>query len=207
MKKIVCAVFALSLAVVLATAAYAVYGIIVTKQPAEGIWMEGESASFEAEARYYSTVDWTFVDPCGKEYTVQQFRQMFPCVTVEGENTTRLTVNNLSVELNDWAAYCGFHSETDNAKTNWAFIHVNTYAPVYTAPVCEWQPSCTPTCCPVQIYCIPPAGITPHTLQYTDGADNIILYNNERCYSQVYKDGSWECFEQNTEIHFSGYGS
>ena len=44
--------------------------------------------------------------------------------SVEGEYTACLAVGNQTTELNGWAVFCHFHSDIDNANTNWAFFHV-----------------------------------------------------------------------------------
>ena len=109
MKKTVSVVIVLVMLLALGAVAYADYGILVTKHPTDETRAEG-----------------------GREYNVKEFRTMFPYVTVEGENTTTLTVRNLNSDLNDWAVFCNFHSANDNAKTNWAFFHVYAYVPTYT---------------------------------------------------------------------------
>ncbi len=132
MKKTVSVVIVLVMLLALGAVAYADYGILVTKHPTDETHAEGETAWFVSGAQYYNTLDWTFVGPSGREYNVKEFRTMFPYVTVEGENTTTLTVRNLSSDLNGWAVFCNFHSANDNAKTNWAFFHVYAYVPTYT---------------------------------------------------------------------------
>ena len=124
MKNVASVLLVLVLILALGGAAYADYGITVTRHPQDEIRAAGETVWFDAGAQFYDTADWTFVDPCGGEHTALEFRGMFPSVTVEGENTTNLTVGNLSTELNGWAVFCSFHSSIDNAKTNWAFFHV-----------------------------------------------------------------------------------
>lgn len=136
MKRLVSAVMVVVLVLALSAAACAdygigSYGIVITRNPYSGTWAEGESAWFEACAQYYSTMEWTFVDPCGTEHSAQEFRKLFPDVTVEGENTTMLTIHNLNSELNDWAVYCSFHSDIDNSSTKWAFIKVADAVPNY----------------------------------------------------------------------------
>ena len=132
MKKLVSAILAVVLVLALSAAAYADYGIVVNRNPVGGTWAEGESAWFDVSAQYYSTLDWTFVDPCGGEHSVQEFRAIFPDVVVVGEDTTMLTVGNLSSELNGWAVFCSFHSDIDNAKTSWAFFTVTDRVPAYS---------------------------------------------------------------------------
>lgn len=135
MKKAFSAVLVIILILAFSAIACADYGILVTRHPTDGICMAGETVWFTADAQYYSSLDWTFVDPCGTEYSTSEFLCMFPFLTVEGEHTTMLTVRNVSPELNGWAVFCSFHSAVDNAKTNWGFFHVNEYTvPSFAAP-------------------------------------------------------------------------
>lgn len=127
MKKAVSAILVMILALSLGASAFADYGILVTRHPSDGYCMAGETVCFVADAQYYSSADWTFVDPCGTKYSTPEFRNMFPYLTVEGEYTTMLTVTNPGTELNGWAVFCRFHSNIDNASTNWGFFHVNEY--------------------------------------------------------------------------------
>ena len=138
MKRAVSAALVLILVLSLGANAFADYGILVTKHPTNGICMAGETVSFVADAQYYNTLNWTFVDPCGKEYSVAEFRNLFPDLTVEGEYTTMLTIRNPSSELNGWAVFCNFHSVIDNARTNWGFFYVNEYMePSFAVPNCN----------------------------------------------------------------------
>lgn len=131
MKKLVSAILVVVLVLALGAAAYADYGIVVTRNPVSGTFAAGETACFDVSAQYYSTLDWTFVDPCGGEHSVQEFRSIFPDIFVYGEDTTMLTVSNLSTELDGWAVFCSFHSNIDNARTSWAFFSVADSVPAY----------------------------------------------------------------------------
>ena len=133
MKKAVSVILVLILVLSLGASAFADYGILVTRHPCDGNCMAGDTVCFVADARYYGSVEWIFVDPCGTEYSVPEFLNIFPYLTVEGEYTNILTVRNTGTELNGWAVFCRFHSNIDNASTNWGFFHVNDYtAPFYT---------------------------------------------------------------------------
>lgn len=136
MKKLVCLILAVVMLLAAGSVAfaYAEYGIVVTRNPSSGTWAEGETASFEADAQYYSTMDWTFVDPCGIEHSVQEFCEMVPDITVTGEYSSMLSLGSVSADLDGWAVYCSFHSNIDNAKTSWAFIRVVDQVPVYGVP-------------------------------------------------------------------------
>ena len=134
MKKTVSLILVLVLVLALSASAFADFGIVVTKHPTDETRAAGETAWFVSGAQYYSTVDWSFVDPTGNAHTPAEFRSMFPYVTVEGEYTTTLKVGNLTTDLNGWAVFCSFHSNVDNASTNWAFFHVTAYAAPSYAP-------------------------------------------------------------------------
>lgn len=142
MKKPVSLILALIFVLSLGGIASADYGILVTRHPTDGTCMAGETVCFFSEAQYYNSVEWTFVDPCGKEYSAAEFRELFPYLTVGGEYSTMLTIRNPSIELNGWAIFCNFHSAIDNASTNWGFFHVGEFAvpsysdPIYNTPFC-----------------------------------------------------------------------
>ena len=125
MKKLVSAVLVFLMVLTVSTVSFADYGIVVTANPKSEAHFAGETACLSAGANFYSTVDWSFVTPSGMELSAQEFRSLFPDVTVEGENTTFLTLRNLSPELNEWAVVCNFHSSIDNAHTSWAFLYVS----------------------------------------------------------------------------------
>ena len=132
MKKLVSAVLVFLMVLTVSTAAFAEYGIVVTSNPKSETHLAGETACFSADANFYSMVDWSFITPSGMEFSAQEFRSMFPEVYVDGENTTLLTLRNLSPELNEWAVVCNFHNSIDNAHTSWAFLYVS---PTYGGPV------------------------------------------------------------------------
>ncbi len=202
MKRIVSALLILVLVLALGAIAYADYGIVVTKHPTDETRTAGGTAWFVSGAQFYETLDWTFVDPTGHEYTVQQFRNMFPYVTVEGEYSTNLTVRNLSLELNGWAVFCNFHSSADNAKTNWAFFHVNTYtAPAYAAPSYGYYQDGNTT------YYWDGTSLTTFwdgTMMYTgtDGSTNFA--GTDGSYFRVYPDGSWDSYDASTGTYDGG---
>ena len=77
----------------------------------------------------YSKFSWNFQSPDGKTYTVQDFRTMFPYARVEGDDTTTLTVKNVSTAMNGWAVYCAFVSDNTEVDTTLAFLYVNVYNP------------------------------------------------------------------------------
>ena len=185
MEKTISVVLVLVLILALSATAFADYGIVVTKNPTDETRTSGETAWFVSEAQYYTTLDWTFVDPAGREYTVQEFRNMFPYITVDGEYTTNLTVRNLSTDLNGWAVFCSFHSNMDNAKTSWAFFHVNAYsAPSYTQPVYT-----APTYS-VPVNAVPEGGQFGGYGYDENGHPEYDVYYRDGSYTTYYYDGS-----------------
>ena len=211
MKKVVSVVLVLVLVLALGAVAHADFGIVVTKHPTDETRAVGETAWFVSGAQYYTSMDWSFVDPSGRTYTVNEFRNMFPTVTVEGEFTTTLTVKNLSMELNGWAVFCNFHSSGDNASTNWGFFHVNpSVVPTYTAPTYTTPTYTTPT------YDYYTYGDTTYywdgtsltdfgdgSMMYTGTDGSVNFVGDDGSYFNVYSDGSWDSYDAASDS-FSG---
>ncbi len=181
---------------------------MVTKHPTDETRAVGETAWFVSGAQYYSSLDWSFVDPSGRTYTSAEFRNMFPYVTVEGEYTTTLTVRNLNMELNGWAVFCGFHSNGDNASTNWAFFHVNAYAapsytaPTYTAPAYDYYPVYGDT-----TYYWDGTSLTNFsdgTMMYTGTDGSVNFLGSDGSYLNVYSDGLWESYDAASDSYSGG---
>ena len=186
MKKTISVILILVLVLALGAVACADTGIVVIKNPTDETRAAGETAWFVSGAQYYETLDWTFVDPTGNEHTVKDFREMFPYVTVEGENTTTLTVRNLCTELNGWAVFCNFHSSVDNARTSWAFFHVNAYTPTYSAPT--YTAPTYSTYIPVNA--IPDGGSFGGYGYDENGHLEYDVYYSDGSYTTYYYDGS-----------------
>ena len=130
MKKLVSVVLALVLVLSVGTMAFAdSNAVTVTKSPTDEVRFVGDNAIFTSAASGYSKFSWNFVSPDEKIVTVQDFRNMFPYASVEGDDTTTLTVKNVSTAINGWAVYCAFFSGNTEVDTTLAFLYVSVYNP------------------------------------------------------------------------------
>ena len=196
MKKAVSVLLALVLVQAFSATAFADYGIVVTGHPADETRMEGETAWFVSSAKYYTTSDWSFVDPSGRTYTAEEFRSVFPSVIVEGEHTTMLTVGNLNMDLNGWAVFCSFHSSGDNASTNWAFFHVDACpAPAYTVP--SYAPPAYDYYDGDTTYYWEGISLTDYSdeMMYTETDGAMSFVGIDGSYFFIGSDGLWESFD------------
>lgn len=100
---------------------------IVTKNPTDENRGTGETAWFVANATGYTSLYWTFVSPQGQTYSVQDIRNMVGGTNISGENTTTLTIGNLSTAMNGWGAFCTFSNGSQIARTTTAYM--NVYVP------------------------------------------------------------------------------
>ena len=71
-------------------------GIKITKNPSDEYHFIGETAAFVANARQYSGITWTVVDPDGYRYSVDEFRSFFPHSYISGDTTGTLIINNVN---------------------------------------------------------------------------------------------------------------
>ena len=69
-------------------------GIKITKNPSDEYHFIGETAAFVANARQYSGITWTVVDPDGYRYSVDEFRSFFPHSYISGDTTGTMIINN-----------------------------------------------------------------------------------------------------------------
>ena len=130
MKKLVSVVLVLVLVLSVGTMAFAdSNAVTVTKSPTDEVRFVGDNAIFTSAASGYSKFCWNFVSPDEKIVTVQDFRNMFPYASVEGDDTTTLTVKNVSTAMNGWAVYCAFFSGNTEVDTTLAFLYVSVYNP------------------------------------------------------------------------------
>ena len=130
MKKLVSVVLVLVLVLSVGTMAFAdSNAVTITKSPIDEVRFVGDNAIFTTAATGYSKFSWNFVSPDEKIVTVQDFRNMFPYASVEGDDTTTLTVKNVSTAMNGWAVYCAFFNGNTEVDTTLAFLYVNVYNP------------------------------------------------------------------------------
>ena len=151
MKKLISVVLVLALVLSVGTLAFADNNTVnITKNPTDEVRFVGENAIFKSAATGYDKLTWNFESPDKKAVTVQEFKARFPYAVVEGENTTTLTVKNLSTDMNGWAVYCGFSNGDTEVDTTLAFLYVT----VYTAPATP-APKPTTTTTTYYTYCVP----------------------------------------------------
>lgn len=137
-KKTVC--FILVLVLLLSVGAFALAdqnGVCITKDPTDEVQIAGGTAWFVSGAAGYDGLSWTFMSPDGTKYSVRDFLNRFPDTRVYGENSTTLTVKNLSTDMNGWRVFCTFCNAGVPTDTAMAFLYVITVytpAPVYSAP-------------------------------------------------------------------------
>lgn len=98
--------------------------IVVTKNPANEQRYVGETALFVVNATGYNTLTWTLVSSEGQVYNIQDIRSVVPDVDIRGENTTSLTIAELSQEMNGWGVYCTFSNSKQSMRTTTANISV-----------------------------------------------------------------------------------
>ena len=135
MKKLTTIILALVMVLTLTAGAFADSGIFVTKNPTDETRTAGTTAWFVSDATGYTALRWTFTNPVGEDCTVQDFRNAFPYATVEGENTTQLTIRNLDTWMTGWSVYCTFFNGNGSADTIHASLNVTAYVtPAYAYP-------------------------------------------------------------------------
>ena len=98
--------------------------LTITKNPTNENRKIGDKALFVANATIFDSLTWTFVAPNGGEYSVQNFRNVFPGSTVSGEYSTTLAVSNLQADMGGWGAYCTFYYNGQTAHTSTAYINI-----------------------------------------------------------------------------------
>ena len=122
--------------------------LMITKNPTNESKKVGGTALFVACANAYESLYWTIVGPDGGEYSIANFRYMCPTAVISGENSTTLSIANLSADMNGWGAYCTFYYQGQTASTTTAYMYVggSTPAPapsrdgtVYYGSVTAWN--------------------------------------------------------------------
>lgn len=209
----------------LGATAFAASGVPITKNPTDEVRSAGGTAWFVSGAYNYNRLSWTFISPDGTKYTVQEFKVRFPSVRIEGENTTNLTIRNLSTEMNGWGVFCSFYNNDGPTDTTVAFLYVNAYAPApaptYTAPTYNYSYSY-----PYYYYDDDEIVMrfedgTLYT-DYLDGSslteamDGSSSYQRDDGYSldvmpdgsyvEIQPDGSWESYDAATGTYYYGMG-
>ena len=97
--------------------------LTITKNPTNENHTEGETALFVAAASAYESLNWTFVAPNGREYTAESVQSVWG--TVSGQNSTTLSVANVTTVMNGWGVYCTFNYRGQTARTATAWLYVS----------------------------------------------------------------------------------
>ena len=200
MKKLVSVVLVLVLVLSVGTMAFADSKTAnITKSPTDEVRYVGDTAIFKSAATGYDKLTWNFESPDKKAVTVQEFKARFPYAVVEGENTTTLTVKNLSTDMNGWAVYCTFFNGETEVSTTLAFLYVSVYtAPATPAP----KPTTTTTTTTYYTYYVPVYDEYEYVFVDDDDDDDVYVYVDEfgtftpahpdaYDYDFDYDDGTW----------------
>ena len=125
MKKAITVLMILAIVLSLGTSAFADNGgIKVTKDPTDEYHFIGETAAFVANARKYSGLTWTVVDPDGYRCTVDEFRSYFPHSNVTGDTTGTLIINNVNADMEGYRFFCTFSNANGAESTAEAVLHI-----------------------------------------------------------------------------------
>ena len=182
MKRLISVVLVLVLVLSVGTMAFAdSKAINITKNPTDEVRLAGGIAYFTSDANGYSKLAWNFESPDKKAVTVEEFKTRFPYAVVEGENTTTLTVKNLSTDMNGWAVYCTFFNGETEVSTTLAFFYVT----VSTAPATP-APKPTTTTTTYYTYYVPVYDEYEYVFVDDDDDDDVYVYVDDDDYDEVY---------------------
>ena len=184
MKKLISVVLVLALVLSVGTLAFADNKTAnITKSPTDEVRYVGDTAIFKSAATGYDKLTWNFESPDKKAVTVKEFQTRFPYAVVDGENTTTLTLKNLSTDMNGWAVYCTFFSGETEVSTTLAFLYVNVYtAPVTPAP----KPTTTTTTTTYYTYYVPVYDDYEYVYVDDDDYDEVYVYVDDCDDDDVY---------------------
>ena len=184
MKRLISVVLVLVLVLSVGTMAFADSKTAnITKSPTDEVRYVGDTAIFKSAATGYDKLTWNFESPDKKAVTVQEFKTRFPYAVVEGENTTTLTVKNLSTDMNGWAVYCTFFNGETEVSTTLAFLYVTVYtAPATPAP----KPTTTTTTTTYYTYYVPVYDEYEYVYVDDDDYDEVYVYVDDCDDDDVY---------------------
>ena len=182
MKRLISVVLVLVLVLSVGTLAFADNKTAnITKSPTDEVRLAGDTAIFKSAATGYDKLTWNFESPDKKAVTVQEFKTRFPYAVVEGENTTTLTVKNLSTDMNGWAVYCTFFNGETEVSTTLAFLYVT----VSTAPATP-APKPTTTTTTYYTYYVPVYDEYEYVFVDDDDDDDVYVYVDDDYDDDVY---------------------
>ena len=125
MKKAITILMVLAIVLSLSVSAFADNGgIKITKDPTDEYHFIGETAAFVANARQYSNLTWTVVDPDGYSYSVDEFRSFFPHSAITGDTTGTLIINNVHADMDGYRFFCTFSSSNGAESSAKAILNI-----------------------------------------------------------------------------------
>ena len=98
--------------------------LTITKNPTNENHRPGETALFIANAGNCTGAVWSFVSPAGAVCDAAKFRSTFPNAVVTGENSTTLSIANVSADMSGWAAFCTFTGNGQTVCSTMAYLYV-----------------------------------------------------------------------------------
>ena len=125
MKKAITILMVLAIVLSLSASAFADNGgIKVTKDPTDEHKFIGETAAFVANARKYSGLTWTVIDPDGYRCSVDEFRSYFPYSNITGDTTGTLIINNVNADMDGYRFFCTFSNANGAEDSAEAVLHI-----------------------------------------------------------------------------------
>ena len=125
MKKAITILMVLAIVLSLSASAFADNGgIKVTKDPTDEFKFIGETAAFVANARKYSGLTWTVIDPEGYRCSVDEFRSYFPHSYISGDTTGTLIINNVNADMDGYRFFCTFSNSNGAENSAEAVLHI-----------------------------------------------------------------------------------
>ena len=125
MKKAITILMILAIVLSLSASAFADNGgIKVTKDPTDEYHFIGETAAFVANARKYSNLTWTVIDPDGYRCSVDEFRSYFPYSNITGDTTGTLIINNVNADMEGYRFFCTFSNSNGAEDSAEAVLHI-----------------------------------------------------------------------------------
>lgn len=153
--------------------------IVITKHPLDELCLrDGQSSTFfTSYATGYSWISWEFKigdngGPFSAEKAVSDYH-----LSLEGINSEKITIRNISWGINGWYIRAVFHDECGNVKySNWAFMRLVECAPAPCKPCTPCVPCepCIPALCvpdyPTVVIggCAAPQTTVTHSETHTD---------------------------------------
>lgn len=142
----------------------------ITKHPTDETVEEGGEAVFVAKAKYARYYLWQLVSPDGMVFDCGTAHLTFPQLKVDGEETERLKLSNIPLELDGYKIQCMF-TAGDTVVSNRAALYV-TEKPTEPTEESTEPPTEEPTAAPTEAPAKPPKEEpTEASRENSDGKD------------------------------------